>query len=144
MDGHVFVVIAHGKNGEVAYRGREAHLTYGAAWREAQIVARRRGLTDVHIVKDGKDIVGEVKARTNPSAGDRYRMVHSRPHGWHHLWNVVDTRTGKVLVEDETYAIATQAVEAYNGRTRGVVGEIREWARPSPKRRRAACRRRRR
>lgn len=68
MDGHVFVVIAHGKNGEVAYRGREAHLTYGAAWREAQIVARRRGLTDVHIVKDGKDIVGEVRARTNPSA----------------------------------------------------------------------------
>lgn len=67
MDGHTFVVIAHGKDGEVAYRGREAHLSYGAAWREAQIVARRRGLTDVHIVKDGQHIVGEIKARKNPS-----------------------------------------------------------------------------
>lgn len=132
-DGHAFRVIAHGRNGEVAYRGRELHRSYGAAWAEARVVARRRGLTDVHVVKDGESLVGELKARRNPSAGDRYKMVHSRPHGWHHLWKVIDTKTGKVLVEDETYAVASQACEGFNGRTRGVSGEIREWARPNPR-----------
>lgn len=59
-------VIAHSRSGEVAYRGTEVHGSYGAAEAEARVVARRAGLTDVHIVKDGKRIVGEVKARSNP------------------------------------------------------------------------------
>lgn len=70
--GDTFRVVAHGKNGEVAYRGRELHSTYGSAWKEAQSVARRAGLTDVHVVKNGEAIVGEIKAsvgpRRNPSA----------------------------------------------------------------------------
>lgn len=101
MDGHTFVVIAHGKDGEVAYRGREAHLSYGAAWREAQIVARRRGLTDVHIVKDGKDIVGEVKARTNPSFG--WDVVY-RKRGSIGPWRYWMSSTSKIAAD----ALASQ------------------------------------
>lgn len=67
LGGDSFRVVAHGKNGEVAFRGRELHRTYGAAWKEAQVVAKRRDLTDVHIVKNGQHIVGEIKARKNPT-----------------------------------------------------------------------------
>jgi hypothetical protein len=62
-------VIAHGLNGEVVYRSTQIQSTYGAADAEARIVARRRDITDVHIVKDGKRIVAEIKAaRKNPSS----------------------------------------------------------------------------
>ena len=70
-------VIAHSRSGEVAYRGTEVHGSYGAAEAEARDVARRAGLTDVHIVKNGQRIVGEVKAvggaRRNPAGP--YRCV---------------------------------------------------------------------
>ena len=66
LGGDSFRVVAHGKNGEVAYRGAQHHRTYAAAWREAQVIAKRRGLTDVHVVKNGESIIGEIRARKNP------------------------------------------------------------------------------
>lgn len=60
-------VVAHGSNAEVVYRGREIHGSFGAAQREAEAVARsRRGLADVHVVKDGKIVWETGAVRKNP------------------------------------------------------------------------------
>lgn len=95
-------VIAHSRSGEVAYRGTEVHGSYGAAEAEARVVARRAGLTDVHIVKDGKRIVGEVKAvggaRPNPNRFTSVGALHRAVMG-------AIRRAGERYLNDSTVAM---------------------------------------
>lgn len=128
-------VIAHSRSGEVAYRGTEVHGSYGAAEAEARVVARRAGLTDVHIVKDGERIVGEVKAfggaRSNPKHveefwdGDVHGIVESSEnndgpwswsvqmsaHGNEAHYSRDDDRSGFASSRSEAIARARSAAE---------------------------------
>lgn len=76
---------------------------------------------------------GSTSRRSNPSKTDHYKLVRSRQrHLGHRLWDVIDTKKGVRVVNGETFTIASQACASYNGDSRGVAGEIQEWARPNP------------
>lgn len=106
-------VVAHGSNAEVVYRGREIHGSFGAAQREAEAVARsRRGLADVHVIKDGKIVWETGAVRKNPS----------------YFVDVIDARTGHVIESRVRRADASATIAYYR-----MTGNKHLKMRPVPK-----------